>query len=95
VEHRYEVRLKGLDGSDGAGHEVDAVVLRRGAPWMAVEVELEDRPLDRGLRYLLSRTPIPWAFQVSLKGTRDRRIPGVGQGELRQIPAARFLANLP
>ena len=80
---------------DRTGHEVDAVVLRQGKPWMAVEAKLEERPLDRGLRYLLERVSIPWAFQVSLGGDRDRRIPSVGQSDVRQVSAARFLANLP
>ncbi len=79
---------------DAAGHEVDAVVLRRRKPWLAVEVKLDDRPLDRGLRYLVERVGVPWAYQVSLKGTADRFIPDVGRG-VRLLPAARLLANLP
>jgi len=80
---------------DAAGHEVDAIVLRRGKPWMAVEVKLSDGPIDRGIRYLVERVPIPWAFQVALRGAVDRRVP-VGQGRgVRLVPASRFLANLP
>ncbi len=80
---------------DAAGHEVDAVILRRRRPWMAVEVKLDDRPLDRSLRYLVQRVDIPWAFQVSLHGTVDRRIPDAGRHGVRLVPATRFLANLP
>jgi uncharacterized protein len=77
------------------GHEVDAVMIRRGKPWLAVEVKLDDRPLDGGLRYLLERVHVPWAFQVSLRGTTDRRVPGVGKGMVRIVPATRFLASMP
>lgn len=80
---------------DVVGHEVDAVVLRRGKPWIAVEAKLEDRPLDGGLRYLLERTPIPFAFQVSMKGTADKRLPDINGSRVRLLPAARFLASLP
>jgi hypothetical protein len=78
-----------------AGDEVDAVLLRNRKPWMAVEVKVDDRPLDRGLRYLVERVRIPWAYQVSLRGRVDRRIADVGSGGVRLVPAARFLANLP
>jgi predicted AAA+ superfamily ATPase len=78
-----------------AGHEVDAIVLRNRRPWMAVEVKLDDRPLDRGLAYFLERVPTPLAFQVSLLGSVDRRMPDVGAQGVRLVPAARFLANLP
>jgi len=80
---------------DTAGHEVDAVVVRGGKPWMAVEVKSGDAPLDRGLRYLLERVPVPWAFQVALRGRVDR-VQAVGsRGRVRLVPAARFLASLP
>lgn len=78
-----------------AGHEVDAVVLRNGKPWFAVAIKLEDRPLDAGLRYLLERQRFPHAYQVSLLGTADRRWPEINGCEVRQVPAARFLVNLP
>ncbi len=80
---------------DTVGHEVDAVVLRRRKPWLAVEAKLDDRPLDAGLRYLLERVRIPHAFQVSLRGTIDRRLPDIGGARVRQVPAARFLSRLP
>lgn len=80
---------------DAAGHEVDAVVLRAGKPWLAVEVKTDDRPLDSGLRYLLERAPIPWAFQVALRGKVDRFVPLDGSRGVRITPMARFLMSLP
>lgn len=80
---------------DAAGHEVDAVVLRKGKPWLAVEVKTVDEPVDRGLRYLLDRQAIPWAFQLSGKGTRDTLDRSVGAKGVRLMPVAKFLAGLP
>lgn len=80
---------------DAAGREVDAVLLRRGKPWMAVEVKLDDGPLDRGLAYLVERVAVPWAFQVALRGHVDRHVPIGAGGGVRLVPASRFLANLP
>ncbi len=80
---------------DVAGHEVDAVVLRKGKPWLAVEVKVSDRPLDGNLRYFLERVHIPFAYQVSLAGTIDRRLPDINRCAVRQVPATRFLSNLP
>jgi hypothetical protein len=77
------------------GHEVDFVVLRRRKPWLAVETKLGERPLDRGLKYLLERVRIPFAFQVSLEGTRDWRSNNINGCRVSLLPAARFLANLP
>ena len=80
---------------DHAGHEVDFVVLRRHKPWMAVEVKLDDRPVDPNLKYLLERVRIPFAFQISLHGVRDWRPPDVNGCKVRVLPAPQFLANLP
>jgi predicted AAA+ superfamily ATPase len=80
---------------DAAGHEVDAIVLRKGKPWLAVEVKTSDEPVDRGLRYLLERQPIPWAFQLSLNGTRDTFDRSVGAKGVRLMPVAKLLARLP
>lgn len=88
---RAEVRY----ARDVVGHEIDAVVLRRGRPWLAVEAKLDDRPLDSGLRYFLERVRIPHALQVSLRGKVDRRIPDIGGARVRLLPAATFLARLP
>jgi predicted AAA+ superfamily ATPase len=80
---------------DPVGHEVDAVVLRGGKPWLAVEMKLDDRPLDRGLRYLLERVRFRRAFQVSLHGTLDTRHGDIGGARIRLLPAKRFLSWLP
>jgi hypothetical protein len=78
-----------------AGREVHFILLRDSKPWMAVEVKLDDRPLDPGLRYLLERVKFPHAFQLSLAGKRDFRPPDIIGCRIRILPAARFLANLP
>jgi predicted AAA+ superfamily ATPase len=80
---------------DVFGHEVDAVVLRKGKPWLAVEIKESDASLDPGLRYFVERVPVVHAFQVSLFGTVDRFLPEVGASGVRMVPAARFLASLP
>jgi len=80
---------------DHVGHEVDFIVLRRSKPWMAIEVKVDERPLDPNLKYLLQRTRIPYAFQLSLKGAKDWRPPDLNGCKIRILPAARFLANLP
>ena len=71
------------------------MVVRGSRPWMAIEVKLDDNPLDRSLKYLLERVRIPHAFQVSLNGTRDWRPPDINGCKIRVLPAAKFLVNLP
>jgi hypothetical protein len=78
-----------------AGHEVDAVILRKGKPWMAVEVKSDDRPLDGSLSYLLQRVRIPCAFQIALRGRVDVRAADINGCRVRRVPATRFLASLP
>jgi len=80
---------------DVLGREVDFIVLRKGKPWLAVEVKLDERPLDASLKYLLERVKIPHAFQVSLNGTNDWRPPDINGCRIRILPAARLLASLP
>lgn len=77
------------------GHEVDFVLLRRGKPWLIIEAKLSEQPLDSGVRYLLERVPVPFAFQVHLRGGRERRAVDVGKSVVRHVSAARLLANLP
>lgn len=77
------------------GHEVDFLLLRGGRPWMAVEAKLTEQPLDPGLKYLLERVRVPHAFQVHLRGGRERRAVDVGATRVRHVSAARFLASLP
>ena len=80
---------------DVNGREVDAIVLRGRKPWFAVEVKLDDAPLDPSLRYMLERVPIAHAFQVSLRGKKDVRLPDIRHTSVRLLPAARFLTGLP
>jgi len=78
-----------------AGHEVDFLLMRRGRPWMAIEAKLSEEPLDAGLRYLLQRVAVPYAFQVHTHVGRERRVADVGRSAVRHVSAARLLANLP
>jgi hypothetical protein len=80
---------------DTVGHEVDFIVLRNSKPWIAIEAKLDDRPLDPSLKYLLERIKIPYAFQLSLNGTKDWRPADINGSRIRVLPAARFLVNLP
>jgi uncharacterized protein len=77
------------------GHEVDFLLLRHGRPWVAIEAKLAEQGIDAGLRYLLERVRVPYAFQVHLRGGRERRAPDVGKAVVRQVSAARLLASLP
>lgn len=80
---------------DVNGREVDAIVLRGGKPWFAVEVKLTAQELDPGLRYLLERYRVPRAFQVSLRGGVERRLADVNGARVELVSAARLLAALP
>lgn len=77
------------------GHEVDFLLLRGGRPWVAIEAKLSEQDLDAGLRYLLERVKVPYAFQVHLRGGRERRLPNIGHTSVRHVSAARLLASLP
>jgi uncharacterized protein len=77
------------------GHEVDFIVLRDRKPWIAIETKLTEGPLDLGLRYLLERVAIPFAFQVHARGGRERRVEDIGKARVRHVSAARLLASLP
>lgn len=77
------------------GVEVDFVVLLEGKPWMAVEVKLDDRPLDSSLRYFLERVKIPCAFQICLNGNKDFAPQPINGCKLRVMPARDFLAGIP
>ena len=77
------------------GHEVDFLLLRGGRPWIAIEAKLAEQELDSGLRYLLERATVPFAFQVYRQGARERRVAGIGTSLVRHVSAARLLASLP
>lgn len=74
---------------------MDFVLLRSGKPWMALEVKISDSDLAPPLRYFAERARPRYAFQVVLRGARERRLPDIGPTELRVISADRFLAQLP
>lgn len=78
-----------------AGLEVDFVVLRGRRPWLAVEATLSESELAPGLRYFVERTHPDFAFQVVLRGARERRLPDIGATQVQVVSAARLLANLP
>jgi len=80
---------------DIRGREVDFIVLKKGAPWLAVEVKESEQELDSNLKYLLERTRIPYAFQVNLNGNKFKRLPNVNGCTIHILPAYIFLSNLP
>ena len=71
---------------DVVGHEVDFIVLHGRQPWFAVECKLSNHALDSGLKYLLERVSIPYAFQVSAEGTEHVRLPKIGSSEVHLLP---------
>jgi uncharacterized protein len=77
------------------GHEVDFVILRNRQPWLAAEVKMSDQELHPGLRYLLERVAVPYAFQIFLGPGRERTAANIGRSKVRHVSARRFLASLP
>lgn len=77
------------------GHEVDFIILKNKKPLCAIEVKLEDRPLDPNLKYFLERVKVPYAFQISLKGQKDFSPQPINGCKVRICPASLLLANLP
>ena len=57
--------------------------------WMAVEAKVQETRVDPALACFRERLKIPFAYQVTLEGTRDFVEDGV-----RVLPASRFLAAL-
>ncbi len=88
---KYELRYF----RNTVGHEVDFIVLKDNQPILAVEVKVDDRAADAGIKYLLERLPIAQAFQVSQKGKHNAYGPQFQHGRLRFIDAPNFLARLP
>ncbi|HLA76302.1 MAG TPA: ATP-binding protein [Vicinamibacteria bacterium] len=83
----YAVSLHYL--RDREGREVDFLVALDRKPWLAVEVKLSETRVDPALLHFRERLAIPFAYQVTLEGTRDFVERGV-----RVLPASRFLAAL-
>ena len=74
---------------DRAGREVDFLVTHGRKPWLAVEAKLAEARVDPGIIYFRERLAIPWAYQLTLTGTRD-----FVEGGVRVLPASRFFAAL-
>lgn len=77
------------------GHEVDFLVLLDGKPWIAVEAKYSATDLAPGLRYLVERVAIPYAFQIHWNGGDTTKTLPIGKTPVFFTPAARFLAQLP
>lgn len=77
------------------GHEVDFVILKNKNPICAIEVKLDDRPLDKNLKYFIERVKVPYAFQLSLHGTKNYTVPDINGCKIQICQAKNFLANLP
>jgi len=77
------------------GCEVDFVILRDKKPWMAIEAKMSDGDISPSFKYFLERVKVPFAFQVFLSGTKERRISDINGATVQLISAARFLAQLP
>ena len=93
IHHEQDVRGRDLDlryFRDVDGREVDFVVTERAAPTHLIEVKWNDRPPDRGLRYLSERFPAADAYQLSATGSDDYRTPD----GIRVQPALPFLCGL-
>lgn len=80
---------------DVDGHEVDFIILRKKAPWIAIEVKSSEQKLDSNIKYLLERINIPYVFQLHLKGDADYRIKDIQKSKIRVMPLSRFLQNIP
>jgi hypothetical protein len=76
-------------------HEVDFIILKDKKPICAIEVKLDDRPLDSNLKYFLERIKVPYAFQVSLDGVKNFSPESINGCKIRICPAELLLANLP
>lgn len=76
-------------------HEVDFIILKGKKPICAIEVKLDDRPLDSNLKYFLERNKVPFAFQVSLHGSKDYRCEDINGCKIRLCPASLLIGNLP
>jgi len=87
VELRY---FKDVDG-----HEVDFILLRKRAPWIAIEVKSSEQKLDANLKYFLERVKCPFAFQLQLKSRDDYSHPDINGCKIRLVPVGKFLAALP
>lgn len=72
------------------GREVDFVITEQRRPRVLVECKWADRPVDKGLKYLLKKVPGCQAWQISATGKKDYLTPG----GVRVCPAITFLNTL-
>ena len=80
---------------DTLGREADFVVLRKGKPWMLIEVKHAETSLSPHLRYFAERLSVPYVFQLSWQAKSDIVLPSIEGSKVRLTSIARFLANLP
>ena len=80
---------------DTLGREADFVVLRKGKPWMLIEVQHAESPLSRDLRYFAKRLSVPYVFQLSWQAKSEIVLPSIEGSKVRLTSVARFLASLP
>ncbi len=80
---------------DVLGREVDFVLLRKGKPWIVVEVKSTEKNLTPGLKYFLERVKVPFAFQLCYEDGVDWVAKPINGCRTRIMSASAFLANLP
>jgi predicted AAA+ superfamily ATPase len=80
---------------DVEGHEIDFLILRKNAPWIAIEVKSSEKPISTGFKYLLNKVKVPFAFQIHLKSDRTTRLADINQSKVYEMPVSNFLLNLP
>jgi predicted AAA+ superfamily ATPase len=91
----YEQDVKGRDIElryfhDVDGREVDFVVTEKRKVRLLVECKWADAEIDRGLRYLTTRSPAAEAWQISAVGRKDY----VSPDGIRVAPALSLLSTL-
>ena len=84
----YRVGLHYL--RDAGKREVDFFMTFESKPWFAVECKLRTDSASPSLTYFGERLRIPHLYQIHLEGKQD-----VLDGNVRVMPAAKFLAGLP
>lgn len=79
---------------DVQGHEVDFLIMRKREPFIAIEVKNTQQEIDRGLSYFLSKTRVPHAFQLHLKGSSENQMKTSSGAKVWQVSIGRFLSGL-
>ena len=76
------------------GHEVDFILLKKGEPWVAIEVKSKEKKIDKGLKYFLEREKCPYAFQISLSCKGHYSLKPINDAEIHIMPISQFLLQL-